>query len=251
MFAALFEIIWGLVEVLSQVLAILLGYDPENLSQRERDAVNASILFFIPALLSISFRQIRILRMIWDRKVKTEGTWVEKISQNGKNYVTMFRIWRRFNNNEFSVYGETIEFDCEYCKTKKIYARFSSDSLHFDLNHEIKITFNYNSSIVGEHDNRTGLAQYGFPKLASEAATGFFVGVLDGNGRVRENIVKTDIRLKRLKFSDWLKYAAKDKKLIESVWHWKFYLACELLKQMNTENSDAQKTKALSASSPV
>ncbi|MCR9130534.1 MAG: hypothetical protein NXI12_13525 [Alphaproteobacteria bacterium] len=225
MISNLIDLLWGLLDAATRVVGALLGFDPDNLTQREQLAIGAVILAFVPTVTFEAFKRVRILRCIYTKAAQSEGTWIEKIQRDDKSYVTMIDIRRRFLTNSYFISGETIEFPDGTFAAPSVYATFKSDSLHFDENHEVILTFNYSSSFTNRSENRTGLAKYVFPNMAKTAATGWFVGVLDGNGAVHSEIKKDTLQLQRITRWDWVKRAIADKKFFASLSKWKLYLA--------------------------
>lgn len=233
MVISIMAFLWGIVEFLSDILALGLGLDPNNLSLRDEKLLAATTLTIVPTLVYQSFQRIRILRLlVGSEKTTTEGTWLEKIQRDGESFVTMVRIKRKLFSNTYSIYGETLKFDQNTHRDPTVYATFRSDNLHFHCEDNVILTFNYNSSISQSEYNRTGLARYEFPRWAKTSATGWFVGVLDGNGNVRENLVKDNLDLHRVTVFDWLKRASEENKLLKTWSDWRFFCAYCVHKEM-------------------
>jgi hypothetical protein len=156
---------------------------------------------------------------------RVEGYWAERVPRGDKKYVTVVRIYRSLFSNNYKMSGETLYYPTNTPYWRPLlYATFRSDSLHVDTNHEIVLTFNYSSEVIGKYSNYTGLARYNFPEIAEESVHGWFVGVIDGNGAVRRE-EKTQISLHRLSRRSWFKALSHNPSMIFKPRCWHLYLA--------------------------
>lgn len=234
----LLNVVWFLIDESADVLAIILGFDPENLREREQQAVAGAATALIPFSLYQLLVRVRIFRLIWSKETRSEGAWIEKIRMGTKTYVTIVTIGRRLFSNRYYASGETFDFEgCDF-RDPKLYAEFNSDSLHFASNHQLIVTFNYSSSIVGGETNRIGLATYKYPNRSPGFAHGWFVGVLNGLGEVRPQPVLTRIDLERLTLSKWFKAAHREKELLSSFFKWETYLSWRAFIELKAQPSD-------------
>lgn len=203
-------------------------------------AAFAAIVSMVPFIIPILFSRMRIIRRMLHRETGVEGFWIERVARGDRNFVTLLQIGRRFLTNKPYVYGETLEFPSGDFRSPAKYAKFKSNSLHFEIEDDVVLTFNYKSDIVHMDANSIGLAQYEFPKFAARHATGWFIGVVDGSGELKMKAALDKITLHKISWWDWLALAQKNGQVISSFNHWKIYLAkheYDCMKRMNPATS--------------
>ncbi len=188
-------------------------------------AAFAALISIVPFIIPLLFSRLRIMRRMLHRETGVEGYWIEHVSRGDRKFVTLLQIGRRFRTNKHFIYGETLEFPAGDYKRPVKYAKFKSNSLHFEIEDDVVLTFNYNSDIVHTETNSIGLARYEFPKFAAKHATGWFIGIIDGSGYLKTERSVDKITLHKISWWDWLWLAHNNGHLISSFDCWKMYLA--------------------------
>jgi hypothetical protein len=219
----------GILNAIVEWLLLTSGLPSIPVTNPAFQVMRAGVLSTITLIFLILWQivsRITIIRALWDKKAQIEGYWIEKIKRRDSVFITIVRIRRRMLfDRRYTIYGEALDFAVGDGSDFKIHASFKSNSLHFSNDTNLVLIFNYTATTRSTNAVSAGLAEYTFDDFDMSRGHGWFVSVIDGANHVIADKEKDSFDLEKLKISDWLFVAFKNRRLISTIFTWRRHLA--------------------------